>query len=117
MASGMVAVSVGESADELRSLAAWLRDEDEFRGRVGLHESVESGQMGGVLDSVTVMVSSGTAGALVSSIFAWLARRREVRTVSFKVRSAAGQELELRCGSTEDAQKIIGDVIRFLDEA
>jgi hypothetical protein len=117
VASGMVAVSVGESADELRSLATWLRDEDEFRGRVGLHEPVESGQMGGVLDSVTVMVSSGTAGALVSSIFTWLARRREVRTVSFKVRSASGQELELTCGSVEDAEVTIGNIIRFLDEA
>jgi hypothetical protein len=116
VASEIVIVNTSHSDDELRALSGWFRDEDEFRGRVQLQESVAPGQMGGVLDSVTVMVSSGTAGAFVSSIFTWLTRKRDVRKVSLKVRSEAGRELEMTCGSADDAEVILDNITRFLND-
>lgn len=116
MVSGMVAIGLDDSDEELRSLAAWLRDEDEFRGRVHLKESVQSGQMGGALDAVTLAISSGTASILVTSIFGWLKHRREARKVSLKLRDDSGREFNLTCGSADDTDKIIDNIRRFLSD-
>ncbi|MCA1655914.1 MAG: hypothetical protein LC635_05655 [Pseudonocardiaceae bacterium] len=85
MATGAAAIRLDTadgSDEELRRLARWLSDEDELRGRVDLaHEPVRPGQMGGTADAVVVLLTSGTASALVSSLFAWLGHRREVSRV------------------------------------
>lgn len=116
MEPGLVAATVDGSEDDLRSLASWLRDEDEFRGRIRLEEKpVAPGEMGGALDAVVMVLTSGTASALVTSIFAWLAQRREVSKVSLKVRNAAGEEVELSCGTADDAARLTGSIRALLD--
>jgi hypothetical protein len=108
-----------DSNDELRSLAGWLRDEDDFRGRIRFVEkAVDPGQMGGFVDAAVVVLTSGTASTFVSSLFGWFARRKETHAVSLKLRAADGRELELKCGSGDDAQRVLDQVLSvFSDEA
>lgn len=70
----------------LRSLADWLSHEDALRGRVRpARQPPQPGQMGGVLELLTVSLGSGGAGAmLVRSICAWLGQRRTQVSVSLK---------------------------------
>jgi hypothetical protein len=115
--SGTVDIRIDEQFDELRLLARWLRGEDEFRGRVDLVERTPvPGQMGGIVDALTVVVTSGTATTLVSSVFAWLRRRKETNAVTLKFRNANGNELELACGSGADAEKLLTQVRVFFDD-
>ena len=104
MTAGIVAITVPNSDGELPELAAWLRGEDELRGRVQ------------VFDAVVVGVSSTSAGVFCRSLFAWLTRGREGR-VSLKVkRSGAAEELELDFGAASDADQVLGAVQGFLDQ-
>jgi hypothetical protein len=115
--SGTVDIRIDEAVDKLRLLARWLRDEDEFRGRVNLVESVPvAGQMGGFTDALTVIVTSGTATTLVSSVFAWLGRRSEANVVSLKLNNADGCQLELKCGSGDDAERLLAQVRAFFGD-
>jgi hypothetical protein len=116
--SGIVAITVPGSGDELRQLAAWLRDEDELRGRVRLAEgTMRAGQRGGVLDSVVVAVTSGSATTFCTSLFGWLGRRKETQQVSLKIkRSGDIEELELDCDSPADAQQVLTSVRHFLND-
>jgi hypothetical protein len=112
--SGTVDIRFGDAADDLRPLARSLCGEDEFRGRVDFVEAAPvPGHMGGFADTLTVIVTSGTATTLVSSLFAWFNRRRESRNVSLKLHNADGRELELKCGSSDDAEKVLTQVGQF----
>jgi hypothetical protein len=111
--SGIVAISVAGAGDELRQLAAWLRDEDELRGRVRL---AEASPLAGIGDSVVVAVTSGSAETFCTSLFAWLGGREEAEKVSLKIkRSGNTGELELDCRSAADSQQIFASVRNFLD--
>lgn len=70
----------------LRSLADWLSHEDALRGRVRpARQPPQPGEMGGVIELLTVSLGSGGAGAmLVRSICAWLSQRRTQVSVSLK---------------------------------
>ncbi|WP_410637761.1 effector-associated constant component EACC1 [Amycolatopsis sp. lyj-346] len=105
MTAGIVAITVPNSAGELPELAAWLRGEDELRGRVQ------------VFDAVVVGVSSSSADVFCRSLFAWLMRCREAR-VSLKVkRSGAAEELELDFGAASNADQVLVAVQGFLDKS
>lgn len=106
MTAGIVAITSGPGTDgELKELAAWLRGEDELRGRVQL------------FDAVVVGVTSNSAAVFCRSLFAWLRRGREPH-VSLKIkRSGAAEELELDCGAASDAEQVLGAVQHFLDKA
>jgi hypothetical protein len=92
-----------ESDDDLRQLANWLRDEDDLRGRVRLVEGpVTPGQMGGVVDAVELIATSGTATALVRSLFGWLRHCRTAKRVTVRFGDS-----ELRCGSADDAALLL----------
>lgn len=109
-----VSVSLDGSDDELRQLAGWLRDEDELRGRVRIVDRpIEPGRMGGVLDTVEVALTSGTAGTLVTSLFAWLTHRRAAGRVKLKVRNG-DRTIELTCGSADDAGTVLDRLGAFL---
>lgn len=113
MSTGSVAISGGQ--DDLRSLAKWLRDEDGLRGRVSLADRpLAAGQMGGVLDTVVVVLTSANAGLFVKSLFGWLGHRRDAAGVALKARNARGAEIELKCGSAADATAVIDDLRAFL---
>lgn len=119
MVAGTVTIQL-ESADgsdeDLRRLAGWLRDEDGLRGRVDLVAApVQPGQMGGVLETISVVVTSGTATELVRSLFGWLARRREACKVTLTL-STDTERLDLACGSPEDADKVLKVVREFIDD-
>jgi hypothetical protein len=115
--SGTVDIRIDDEGDELRLLARWLRGEDEFRGRVDFVERTPiPGQMGGIADAVTVIVTSGTATTLVSSVFAWLRRRNETKVVSLKLHNPDGRDLELKCGSSDDAEKLLAQVRTLFDD-
>jgi hypothetical protein len=111
-----VSVSLDGRDEELRQLARWLRDEDELRGRVSLVEPpIGPGQMGSVLDTVQVVLTSGTAGTFVTSLFAWLGHRRVVGRVKLKVRNG-DRTIELTCGSADDANELIDRVSKILTD-
>ena len=113
MSTGSVAI--GGDEEDLRSLAKWLRDEDGLRGRVSLADRpIAAGQMGGVLDSVVVALTSANVGVLVKSLFGWLGHRRDASSVTLKARNANGAEIELKCGSAADATVVIDELRSFL---
>jgi hypothetical protein len=118
VSSGTVDIRIDDdSDDELRSLAGWLRDEDEFRGRIRFGEkAADPGQMGGVVDTVAMVLTSGTASTFVSSLFGWISQRREAHTVSLKFRTASGCEIELKCGSGDDVQTVLAQVRPLFNE-
>jgi hypothetical protein len=101
--------------DDLRQLARWLRDEDELRGRVKLVDHpIAAGEMGGALDAVEVVLTSGTASALVTSLFTWLTQRRATGKVRLKIR-AGDRSVDLTCGSADDAQALIDSITSILN--
>jgi len=86
MASGTITVDFSVSGEEPRLLAAWLRDEDELRGRVRIpSKPIQPGHMGGLVDVITVVLTGGTAPVFCRSLFSWLSRRREVQKVSLSL--------------------------------
>jgi hypothetical protein len=115
VADGTISVSLDGPDDELRSLAGWLRDEDDLRGRVVLaNKPIERGEMGGVLAAVEVIATGGTAKALVTSLFEWLRHRRTAMAVTLKIRDGKGRELDLTCGSADDATVLLDKVQSIL---
>lgn len=111
MAAGTAEIRIepaDQSDEELRQLASWLRDEDELRGKVDLSDGpITPGHMGGVVETVTVVVTSSTATALVTSLFTWLGRRRESARVTVTVESATGERIDLSCASPADADNLL----------
>ncbi|PRY42739.1 effector-associated constant component EACC1 [Umezawaea tangerina] len=117
MRSSSIAISSDDSDEELRSLARWLRDEDEFRGRVELLAApIAADEMGADLESVVTIVTSGTAGVFVTSLFAWLERRRSASRVRLTIRTGTGATVELTCGSAEDADAVLKQITKIIDE-
>ncbi|MFI9361392.1 hypothetical protein ACIG5E_10045 [Kitasatospora sp. NPDC053057] len=78
------------------SLLAWLRAEDELRGRVELEAAPpRPGELGTLADVLTVAVGTGGAvSGLTSALIAWI-RRRAGETV-VQVTRTDGSSIELR---------------------
>ncbi|MCK2245040.1 MULTISPECIES: hypothetical protein [unclassified Crossiella] len=105
----------GADEDELRRLASWLRDEEELRGQVSLsHQPIRPGEMGGAIDTIVVLVTSGTAAAMVTAVFDWLARRKEAGRVTLRLHAKDGRELEIGCGSAQDLDSVLDQVTKAL---
>jgi Effector Associated Constant Component 1 len=116
MALNAVSVSL-DRPDDLRPLAEWLRDQDELCDRVALVERpVVPGQMGGVLEAVQVVLTSGTATTLVTSLFAWLAHRRATSRVSLKFRTRRGDDITLTYSASDDVHAVLETVHKFVEE-
>jgi hypothetical protein len=91
-------VGVDASADELRSLQAWLAGEDELRGAVQPHETPPKGdRLGPVLDALEA-VATPAAGVLTASVVAWL--RTRVGDVHLVVTPKKGPKVELSAKSS-----------------
>jgi hypothetical protein len=68
---------------ELSSLYTWLQRDDEFRGRVkSVSAELKPGEMGGVTEALTVVLTGGTA-ALAGTLTGWLSARRTRISVDF----------------------------------
>jgi hypothetical protein len=105
VATGTVAIHLDDTTtdEELRNLVSWLQDEDELRGHVKVTSPPpRRDEMGGVADTIVVVLTSGTASALVTSLFSWLSHRRDVRRVNVTV-----GEVAVECGSPDDAERLL----------
>ncbi len=100
----------------MRALVRWLRDEDGLRGRVSLAaQPPAAGEMGAVVDAAVVVLTSGTVSVFIRSLFGYLKHRRTTSKVTLKVRDDKGRELELTCGSDDDAQATLTAVRALLE--
>lgn len=62
-------ITIDGTDDELRSLANWLRDEADLRGQVQVASApIQEGHMGATLDAIVVILTSATAGTLITSV-------------------------------------------------
>lgn len=121
MTSALVTIGTGQSDDDLRELADWLCYEDQLRGHVELTgRPVESGEMGAILEAVTVAAGSGGAiTILVQSLFGWLGQRRRGHrdgSVHLKVRNAQGQDLEVKLTGVDDAEAVLDKLLAHLQK-
>jgi membrane-associated two-gene conflict system component 1 (EACC1) len=101
---------------ELRSLRDWLTAEDELRGRVTSHTATpRPGEMGTVLDLLTVAVGSGGAATvLAGAITTWLRTRRSDVTVEI-TESAHERTVKVTGSRIEDAEALLRQVIGTKD--
>ena len=117
MAVGSITVSIADSPDDLRDLVAWLRMEDGLRGRVqAASKPVESGHMGGVLDTVGIAVGSGgLAVTFVRSLFLWLGTRKSSLRTQLTLRTAGGREVMLDLPDKADLEVVLNQINRFFE--
>jgi hypothetical protein len=112
-------VSGSDSTDDLRALHAWLRHEDELRGRTALHtpfpaEGEGEGEMGAAAELLAVALGSGGACAvLAQSVCAWLGQRRPDVTVT--VRAVDGREVTIDVRRAKDPMAVVREVERLVD--
>jgi hypothetical protein len=117
-ASGQLTLSIVDRPDEVRSLLGWLRREDGLRGRVDLKhvDPPVDGQMGSVLDVLTVALGSGGAGAvLAGSLSTWLTSRRP--DVRVTITGRHGREIEVDGRRVPDVAELIREIERLIDPA
>jgi Effector Associated Constant Component 1 len=115
--TGTAYITVDGTDEELRSLATWLRDEDDLRGQVRLSSApIQEGHMGGALEAVTVILTSGTVSVAIKSVMNWLTARKAAEKVTLKLNAGPGRDLELTCGSSSDAQAVLDSARKFFEE-
>jgi hypothetical protein len=107
-----VRVAEGDTDGEMRSLRDWLAAEDEFRGRLALGGKVPApGEMGAVVDLLTVAVGSGGAATvLAGSISAWLRTRRSDVTVEI-TESVSLRSVKVTANRIKDPEGLIREVL------
>ncbi|GAA2676793.1 MULTISPECIES: hypothetical protein [Actinosynnema] len=113
MPSATATLRTDGATEDVRALARWLRDGDGLRGRVSL-AGAAGPQGGAAQDAALVVLTSATAPALVRWLFDWLKHCRTARQVSLTVRGADGREVELTCGSTTDAARVLASTREVL---
>jgi hypothetical protein len=76
-------IGTNEPFEEVQNLRSWLGNEREFRGRVDLDAAaVRPGEMGALVDVLTVAVASGGAvTVLANSVSLWLQQRHSALKV------------------------------------
>jgi hypothetical protein len=83
-----IEVRTGHSADELRSLHGWLRDEASIRRTASLRleeEPPAPGQMGTVIDALSVVTQNGwSAASFVLALVAWKQSRPAAPEVTIR---------------------------------
>lgn len=96
--------------EHLSALASWLGSEEALRGRVvPVRRAPEPGQMGAVVELLTVALSSGGAGVvLVRSLCSWLTQSRADVTVQIK--GPDGREVHVDVRRANDAAAVMREV-------
>ena len=106
-----IAVLNEDEEGELRSLLAWLRD-DEDLDAVEISSRLRSphpGEMGAVIDVVEVVLQlDGVAVAAITAIVTWLSTRRK----SIKIRIRSGErELEIESADAKAVERTAAQLI------
>lgn len=103
-----------DSASRLRALHSWLSREDDLRGRVALrNRPVAPGEMGGVVDVLTVALGSGGAAAVLvhaisRSVTTWLTQSRSDVTVTMTTTTdAETREITVDAQRARDPEAVI----------
>lgn len=107
-----IRVEAQRADEELRSLYAWLRAEDDLRGMVSLVGGKPSpGQMGALAEVLAVTLGSGGAAAvLVRSVTVWLQQRRSDTSVEITT-SETERTVKVTAQRVADAEAIIRTVL------
>ena len=115
MAPGQIEISSSNSQEDLHDLAAWLRSEDELRGRVQMAvQPIATGHMGGIVDAVSVAVASGGAiTVLAQSLFAWLSTRQGALRTKLTLKTESGREVVVDLSSAASPQAVLDTIVNF----
>ncbi|MEU6261426.1 hypothetical protein [Streptomyces sp. NPDC047043] len=107
--------SPDETARLLTSLAAWLRYEEDLRGRTRLvHGKITTGMMGGLPEALAVALSaSGAASVLARAVVEWVKQRKSDVTV--KAVRPTGESFEFDLRRVDDPESVITQLRTFLD--
>ncbi|MPY62159.1 effector-associated constant component EACC1 [Streptomyces spongiae] len=116
MTAAHISVLSADAVADTESLADWLRGEPQLAGRVrATGGEPRPGELGTVLDTLTVAIGAGGVGGLVTALVpalrTWLAqpRRSDVR---LKIGREGGSSVEI------DAKRVkTGDVEHLLRQA
>ncbi|MFE6727826.1 hypothetical protein ACFVDN_08030 [Streptomyces californicus] len=102
----IIEIEVGADEHELRSLAAWLRQEPSLRtATVSLKQpQAQPGEMGGWVGILQVVTDSGLgAGSFVLAVMTFLQTRRSAPPVTIR---RGEVEVTLASGTPEEAARI-----------
>nr|WTB32606.1 hypothetical protein OG781_26820 [Streptomyces sp. NBC_00830] len=113
-------VTVDGGIDEVLSLQRWLSGHDDFAGRTRLcRDGPEPGQMGAVLETITVAAGSGGAvTALIGTLSVWMRNRGAKITATVKKgnRSVTITADRVRAAEMAQLQEMVAEFSRTLDE-
>jgi hypothetical protein len=106
----------GRAESELRSLADWLRYEEDLRGKVVLeHREVTAGQMGGLPEALIVALSTGGASTVLArTVVEWIKQRKSDVTVKAVKPNGETFEIDLRRVTAPDA--LVAQLCDFLQQ-
>lgn len=108
---GLSVVSDDTSGD-LELLRGWLRQEPELRGRVAADHTPGRGEMGTLLDAVTVAIAIGGAlSVLAESLWAWFAQRRR-SDVQVEIRHPDGLVIKVDAKRVSDVDAVLHGLVK-----
>jgi Effector Associated Constant Component 1 len=101
-----------KNPQDLTELFAWLRREDELRGKVRLESRpLRPDEMGTLPELIAIAIGSGgVASVLASSLSTWLAHRRS--DITLKVTGQDGRTVELTAQRVAEADKLLRQVLQ-----
>ncbi|MFD5086214.1 hypothetical protein ACFWOG_26680 [Kitasatospora sp. NPDC058406] len=104
------------AASDLRSLRAWLRHEDELRGRVQLLDGeVGPEEMGGLAEVLVVALSAGGAATvLAQAVVEWV--RQRTLDVTVRVTRPDGGSMEVQLSGVKAGDETVAALRRFITE-
>ncbi|MBM7772383.1 hypothetical protein JOD54_002587 [Actinokineospora baliensis] len=102
--------------DDLRDLATWLRDEDDLRGRVQVRNApVAPGEMGGVIEALTLLLGGGGAGVLIRSVFTYLTTRRKAVVFDLELKDG-DKELKVKLTNESRVEDVLAQAESFFEK-
>lgn len=107
-----IAVASVDTPRAVASLHDWLSRENAFRGRVSVaRRPVQPGEMGGIIDVLTVTLGAGGVGAVLAhSLQVWLQQQRS--HVKLTIRRPGGSEIEIDASNVRDVQALVESASR-----
>ncbi|GAA2903030.1 hypothetical protein GCM10010472_71560 [Pseudonocardia halophobica] len=101
------------SSDDLRSLRAWLVEEEDLRGRVReVQRAPDADSLGPTLEALQI-IADPAAGVLTAALVTWLKNRTGTLKLVVRSESGASVELESSHARTVRAEEV-GDLAERL---